>query len=703
MKTVLKHSSILLSFLVVAWLTACSPAGGDGSSAPDTPDADTPSGETAEPVPTLAALGPADVIFYNGTVITMESGQPQAQAVAITRDTILAVGTDEQITALAGENTPMIDLEGRTLMPGFIDSHSHWIGDRGMGQLPTPQEVIDVLLARGWTSINELFVNQNRLDELRALDESGELPVRVNAYLPVNFDDDKFGTWYQEYQAKTYLTPNLRLAGIKLFIDHDWGTDFHWTQEELNSYVLDAHESGWQVASHTVSQEALDMLMDALDQIYVADPSAEPRLRVEHAIQVRDDQIERMAALGAVASILAMGPADWPAEQGYLDLIGEQTELAARWRDFAESQVVTIASTDYPWTTPEEFRGDPPSPFTVAYQAATRHGYLGLETDAYHFDQTLSVAQTLEMLTIHGAYATFEEDRKGSLAPGKWADLVVLSANPFEVDVEALEDIEVLLTMIEGAVKYCREGQEVLCTPGLEETLVFGEGHHIVIPPGVSIKIPVMGPFSGEPAGMMTAIEHAVQMAVEDHGPIHGYQIEFVRSDAACDQAAGAPAAEEITTRWNAPAVIGPACSNQAIDSLPLFETAGLPSISASATRPDLTSLAPTTFNRVILHAGQPGAAEGAEIAGLESVQAFYAEFEARGGVLPGGTLNPFTAYAYDAARILLLALEQSSQLMEDGSLDIDRTALTAALRATMNYTGVTGSIRFEHDGDRGP
>ena len=141
-----------------------------------------------------------DLIFYNGTVITMEADQPQTEALAVQGETILAIGSNDEILALQGPTTQVVDFQGRTLMPGFNDSHAHWIGDRDIAGYSTPEETIQAALENGWTSISELFVNQERLDELQALDRDGRLRLRVNAYLPINFMDEKFGNWYLDYQ-----------------------------------------------------------------------------------------------------------------------------------------------------------------------------------------------------------------------------------------------------------------------------------------------------------------------------------------------------------------------------------------------------------------------------------------------------------------------------------------------------------------------
>jgi predicted amidohydrolase YtcJ len=80
-------------------------------------------------------------------------------------------------------------------------------------------------------------------------------------------------------------------------------------------------------------------------------------------------------------------------------------------------------------------------------------------------DQALTAEQALQLMTSNAAYATFEEDSLGSLAPGKLADLVILSANPLAVPAEELAEIQVLMTMVGGKVEWCLIAYESLC-PG---------------------------------------------------------------------------------------------------------------------------------------------------------------------------------------------------------------------------------------------
>ena len=139
----------------------------------------------------FSSIESPDTIFYNGNIITMEDSNSLVEAIAI-KDDILIIGDDSEILALGDANTSVIDLQGKTIVPGFIDAHSHWIGDRGLTNTTEFNEVMEILVSSGWTSISELFVNQYRLDELQASDEANLLKVRVNAYLALSYDIQRF-------------------------------------------------------------------------------------------------------------------------------------------------------------------------------------------------------------------------------------------------------------------------------------------------------------------------------------------------------------------------------------------------------------------------------------------------------------------------------------------------------------------------------
>jgi len=403
------------------------------------------------------------MIFHNGIIITMDDAQPQAQAIAIDGDHIVAVGTNEDILALADSTTKVIDLEGKTVVPGFIDSHEHRIGLQP-DESGQPEGVIQDAIAQGWTSIDELLVNDEQLRELCTLNQNGELRVRVNAYLALHSPQgDSYGNWYQAYEAGREYSPYLRLAGVKIYMDHGWGHgELIWTQEQLNQMVQEAHDLNWQMAVHTVGEPAHTSILDALEQALGGQADPRYRDRIEHVIVISDEEIQRMKRLGIIASIQLNGPGTWVDfdDYHYPLMTPDLYPHFARWRDLFAAGVMIAGSSDWPGSITEEGFG---APMLLLYQAVTRTGNNRRPPEPWMLDQVITVEQALRSLTINGAYATFEEDKKGSLESGKLADIVILSENPLTEPIENVPDIQILMTMIGGKVEYCAVGQESLC------------------------------------------------------------------------------------------------------------------------------------------------------------------------------------------------------------------------------------------------
>lgn len=404
-------------------------------------------------------------VFFNGNILTIEDVMPVAQAVAIAGDMILAVGSNEAVLALGSESTINIDLQGRTMLPGFIDSHVHRIGNRAMSTFSTPEENIQHAIQQGYTSMNELLVTQARLDELIELDEAGALRLRVNAYLALNQNQPKFGNWYQAYQPHQEFSPFLRIGGLKIFMDHGWGKgELLWTQNELNQTLSEAIGLGWQIAAHAVGEPAHTMFLNSVESITNVDPERDYRFRIEHVIVISDADVKRMADLNVMASIQLHAPNTWSTD--YEDFFHEVTPdmfpHLARYRDLANAGVFIIGSSDWPWGNLEPGFG---SPMKLLYQAVTRVGTGGRPPDDWMIGQEIPLDLALRSLTINGAVGTFEEDIKGSIKPGKLADLVILSSDPLTTPIEQVPEISVLMTMIGGKVEWCMPDSEALC-PG---------------------------------------------------------------------------------------------------------------------------------------------------------------------------------------------------------------------------------------------
>jgi predicted amidohydrolase YtcJ len=403
---------------------------------------------------------------------------PKARAIAISGDRILAVGSNAEVLALAGPSTTLVDLDGRAVLPGFVDSHGHWIGDRELYGVASAEQAIRRALEGGWTSINELFVNQDRLDELAALDATGRLRVRVNAYLPVNFGpDQKFGFWFEHLTPGAVLGPRLRLAGAKFFIDGCGpGTyylsepradgnrgQFNWRRKALRRLVAEIHDAGWQIAAHTCGDGATDEILDALERAF-GRRGARFRARLEHLIVLRDDQIARMRRMGVLPSIQAtFVDSSWTE-----DLRGvfapKRLALFGRWRDLVETpRLRTMASTDSPYGEGPDLA--PTTVMAALRQATTKAQEPGDRVPPWMRAQRLTLDQALRLLTSAGAYGIFAEDELGTLAPEMLADLVVLSDDPHDVPLAELERIDVQMVFVGGELEVCLPAVAALCPP----------------------------------------------------------------------------------------------------------------------------------------------------------------------------------------------------------------------------------------------
>lgn len=214
---------------------------------------------------------------------------------------------------------------------------------------------------------------------------------------------------------------------------------------------------------------------------------------------------------------------------------------------------------------------------------------------------------------------------------------------------------------------------------------------------GSTVRIAVATPLSGPLAPYGALVANGVAMAIADHPRVKGFPVEQVDVDAPCSLPEDAEAAASIVSDSTILGVVGPTCSEPAAEALPIYEAAGVVTVSPTATRPNLgADYAPTTFNRTAVT--DPGFdAWYATVGSLPSDLAFWADYEALYGPPPA---RIFADLAYDAALVLLDALKHASRV-ERGTLVVDRDALAARVRATDRLPGVTCTVAFEDDGDR--
>lgn len=427
---------------------------------------------------------PPTYIFYDGIVLTMDNNHSTAEAIAIVEETILAVGENDMILALAGENTQIVDLNGKVLMPGFIDSHDHLMEAHKMNF----NEEQELILENGVTTIGILYATQEWIDELTAFDQQTGLRIRVNLYLSYNNScGEIYGNWYTQFPPTEDKSERIRIAGVKVYSDGggcnspavsyeypDGGNgDLYFTQDEMTQLVREINANGYQVAIHALGDRAIEQVLNAYAEVN-NDNQNVMHNRIEHNTLVRDDMLGLHDKSNAVAVIFGHYPTCY-----FLGLneIAKSTtpeelkNIEWRWKDLIEANPNTI----FAWHTdvstvyaPKYFGIFTLNPFVNLNGYVTRREYLGdgntCEPEEWMLENTITVDEALPIMTINSAYALNMDDVIGSLEPGKLADLIIISDNPLTISHEKLYDINVLMTMVGGNIEFCAQGNEGVCS-----------------------------------------------------------------------------------------------------------------------------------------------------------------------------------------------------------------------------------------------
>jgi hypothetical protein len=269
----------------------------------------------------------------------------------------------------------------------------------------------------------------------------------------------------------------LQVPGVKMF--NDGGScnapavsyeypvggngDLYFSAEELAAMVVEVQSNGYQVAIHSLGDRAIEASLDAIELALAGAPN-DARHRIEHNAVLREDLFGRYGEIGVVAPIFGVFPAClWAGDTSNFKYITpeEFRDWEWPWGPLLDGNpdVHFAWHSDYPIFTID--------PFDNLYGFVTRKQVAAdgsiCEPPDWAADDALSVEAALRMMTIEAAYALHRDDELGSLAIGKLADLIIVSANPLEVPPDDLYAIEVLMTMVGGQIVHCAEGAEPFC------------------------------------------------------------------------------------------------------------------------------------------------------------------------------------------------------------------------------------------------
>lgn len=416
-----------------------------------------------------------DIIIWNGNILTMDEQHPIAQAVAITGNRIDAVGSSEEILSLRGDNTTtVVDLNGRTVVPGLIEAHGHLLQrafvESGIEGL---REAAEGMVRNGYTTVHEM----NRagfIEHVVDLAESGDLPIRVNFYQ--NFMDacgtEIEGRWNSLPYTERVDTL-VRIIGVKMFGDggacnrgcNTTPYQEHWTdygygtcylsQAVWDSLVTMVLSAGYPVAMHAIGDSAIGIALNAFEKAFGKNGNT-LRSRMEHLRVMRDDLIEKMAELGIAASIQYT----WAGSYNlHWELVYEPhvLEWIYPWRRMADKGIPIVGGNDPPFVIDMKFAHSMQS---ISVLATRKLGPDHVVPDWLANDM-LTVEEGLRAMTVTNAWVVFEEDEKGTITPGKLADLTVLSGIPLEVDPFDVRYIEVEMVIVDGKIRYASSATSV--------------------------------------------------------------------------------------------------------------------------------------------------------------------------------------------------------------------------------------------------
>jgi predicted amidohydrolase YtcJ len=226
----------------------------------------------------------------------------------------------------------------------------------------------------------------------------------------------------------------MQLGAVKIMLE------VQPDQEELNNLALDVHRSGFQLAFHAIAENTVEAAVTALEYAHCSLSITLRRHRIEHCSECPPYLLERLKKLGLV--IVTHPSTIYYNGERYLATVAKsQLPWLYRIKSPLESGVVVAAASDAPVM--------PVNPLAGIYGAVTRKAESG---QVLLPEERIKVNQALALYTINAAYASFEENIKGSISRGKLADIVVLSDDPTKVTPEKIKDIKVEMTIIGGEV-----------------------------------------------------------------------------------------------------------------------------------------------------------------------------------------------------------------------------------------------------------
>ena len=269
------------------------------------------------------------------------------------------------------------------------------------------------------------------------------LEAMLKAGIATGFGDEwiRFGATSEHTCDGSFSERTMAMSVPYPGVEPPYSGNVLFAQDELNGWVERMHRAGIQVNCHANGDVAIDLVLTAYERAQKLFPRFDPRPKITHCTLINDGLLRRIKSVGAV-------PAPFTS-YGYYNtdkfhFYGEELmQRCMAYRSFADAGITAAAGSD--------FSPGPFSPLMGIQGMVTRMGWNG---ETWGNKQRITVAEALRVNTINGAYATHEEDIKGSITAGKLADFVVLADDPHSVDPNKIKDIAIVETVTGGNTVY---------------------------------------------------------------------------------------------------------------------------------------------------------------------------------------------------------------------------------------------------------
>jgi predicted amidohydrolase YtcJ len=309
----------------------------------------------------------------------------------------------------------------------------------------------------GVTSVQDMNPEYGDIAVYSELLRRGELTTRIYAAPLITQADDqaKLGI------GRAFGGPYLRIGALKAYADGSLGSATAYFFEGftdqpsnhgllsdemqplslMRNRMMKADAAGLQLCTHAIGDQAISMILDLYGEISRSHGEADRRFRIEHAQHMAAKDFDRFAQLNVIASVQpyhAIDDGRWAEKR-----IGhDRASRTYAFRTFLDHRVRLALGTD--WNVA------PLNPMLTIYAAVTRATLDGKNLNGWFPEQKLTVAEAVEAYTMGSAYAEFQEKEKGSVTPGKLADMVLLSDDIFSIDPVRIREVKILKTIVGG-------------------------------------------------------------------------------------------------------------------------------------------------------------------------------------------------------------------------------------------------------------